>query len=173
MNPTLAIVGLDPGVTTGWARWDVQAARLTECRGYKIHEAMRALEADRPALVLFEDARQRRWFGKMDAEQRKYGAAVREGAGSVKRDCSIWADFLEDLGIPYIARPPLAGGTKWSALYFKAVTGWDERTNEHARDAAVLVAGLNAPMVQSLIRQHEQRAALPPSKPRRRARRAA
>jgi hypothetical protein len=88
-----------------------------------------------------EDARQRKWFGKMDAEQRKYGAAVREGAGSIKRDCQIWEEFLEFMGIKYELVAPKNNKTKLDQKLFSNYTGWKERTNEHARDAAMLVYG--------------------------------
>lgn len=145
------IVGIDPGAMTGIAAWNVEQLALTLVDSMSIHKAMKFVEAEVPALVLFEDARKRRWFGKMDAEQRKYGAAVREGAGSVKRDCSIWDDFLTDLQRPFVARHPTAGGTKWDAEKFRLLTKWPVRTNEHARDAALLVYGMNARMMESLI----------------------
>jgi hypothetical protein len=36
---------------------------------------------------------------------------------------------------------PKNNTTKISAEYFKAVTKWTARTNEHGRDAAMLVVG--------------------------------
>jgi hypothetical protein len=102
-------------------------------------------------IVIFEDARQRRWFGSRDRNQIKYGAGVREGVGSVKRDCLIWEEFLLDLGVPFIARSPKSGSTKKNARHFEVLTGWKARTNEHARDAALIVYGLNTPMVTGLV----------------------
>lgn len=138
-------IGIDPGVSTGYAAWDATERKLASVRTLKIHEAMESVMQLRAAGLLhsvtFEDARLRTWFGKMDREQAKYGAAVREGAGSVKRDCSIWADFLGAHGIPYRAIKPQVGATKWKADHFARVTGWTGRTSEHARDAALLVFG--------------------------------
>lgn len=138
-------IGIDPGVSTGYAAWDAAERKLAEVQTLKIHKAIAfVLELHYTGLlhsVTFEDARLRTWFGKMDREQAKYGAAVREGAGSVKRDCSIWADFLGDHGIAYKAIKPQAGATKWKADHFARVTGWTGRTSEHARDAALLVFG--------------------------------
>lgn len=85
--------------------------------------------------VVFEDARQRTWFGNGDTN------AKLQGAGSVKRDCSIWEDFCKDYGIPYWAKPPIKGATKVSAEYFKMVSHYTGRTSEHSRDAAMLVLG--------------------------------
>ena len=85
--------------------------------------------------VVFEDARQRTWFGKGDTN------AKAQGAGSIKRDCSIWEDFCKDYGIPFWAKRPVKGATKVSADYFKMVSHWEGRTSEHSRDAAMLVLG--------------------------------
>lgn len=151
----MILVGLDPGVITGYARADATTQTVIDVQSLKIHVAMRLIETARPDLVMFEDARKRKYgFQAMDAEQAKYGAAVREGAGSVKRDSKIWEDFLDDLGIPYLARKP--SRTKVGELYFKAATGYQGRTSSHGRDAGMIIAGLNVPMVKSLIQQHDQ-----------------
>lgn len=146
----MIIIGIDPGVITGFAVWDDVARELKDVASLKIHEAMHRVLELKPGLVVFEDARQRNWFGGRDDKQSKYGAGVREGAGSVKRDCSIWEDFLKDHNIRFIARAPAAKGTKWKADKFQALTGWKGRTSEHARDAAVLVFGMSAWQLQIL-----------------------
>jgi len=138
-------VGIDPGAQTGFAAWSVPLRKLSSCKTLKIHQAMDEVmqlhRAGQLHSVTFEDARLRTWFGKMDRQQAKYGAAVREGAGSIKRDCTIWAEFLGEHGIAYRAIKPATGNTKWSAEQFAQFTGWDGRTSEHARDAALLVFG--------------------------------
>ena len=63
------------------------------------------------------------------------------GAGSVKRDCQIWEDFLRAHGIKYEMVAPHQGATKWTADTFARITGYTGRTSNHGRDAAVLVFG--------------------------------
>lgn len=132
------MVGIDPGANTGYALWDFAQRKLLAVQSCKIHWAMdciKAMHRDGTLhLVVWEDARLRSWFGEK-------GREALQGAGSIKRDASIWADFLSDIGCPHLAIKPQAGATKWSADYFKRVTGWAARTNEHGRDAAVLVYG--------------------------------
>ena len=70
------------------------------------------------------------------------GPEVLQGVGSVKRDCSIWEEFLKHHGLEYRALRPQRGGTKWDAADFKRITGWAKRTSGHGRDAAVLVFGV-------------------------------
>lgn len=142
---TLLRIGLDPGVHTGYAVWNRELRALVMVTAFPIHKAMREVEGAHEVglvhSVVFEDARQRTWFGAADARQAARGAGVREGVGSVKRDCAIWEAFLTDLGVPFEMRKPAAGTTKWAASYFNRVAKWTEPTNQHGRDAAVLLLG--------------------------------
>lgn len=141
---TRYIIGIDPGAKTGLATIN-QAGALDRVETLAIDEALE-LVRELNALgqvdhVVFEDARLRTWFGGADKRQARSGAGIREGVGSVKRDCTIWSEFLGRHNIPFLAVKPAAGSTKWPAEQFVKVTGWTKRTSNHARDAAVLVLG--------------------------------
>lgn len=159
----MLLVGLDPGTTTGVATWSPPERRLLSVCSMKLHEAMRWVIEDAVILadplggilVLFEDARQRKYFGKMDAKQAKYGAAIREGAGAAKRDATIWDDFLTAKRIPFLALAPRK--TKRNAAEFRALTGWTEPTNEHSRDAGMIVAGITLPHAELLLERARRR----------------
>lgn len=133
-------IGIDPGTHTGVAVWDSREGKFLSLETLPIHIALTRVlaiaERNRDNVqVVFEDARQRTWFGKGDTN------AKLQGAGSVKRDCSIWEDFCEDYDIPFQAKPPVKGATKVSAEYFKMISHYTGRTSEHSRDAAMLVIG--------------------------------
>lgn len=137
----MLVVGIDPGLHTGLAVWDTSARQFLEIRCSGIVSAMdylSDLSRDRGiGLVVFEDARQRKWIPReRDLAQMK-GRAM--GAGSVKRDCSIWEEWCDARNIQYIATRPKNGMTKLTDAYFRGITGYDRRTNEHGRDAAMLV----------------------------------
>lgn len=138
-------IGIDTGVNTGFAVWDTQTQTFERIDCLKIHQAMKLVvntifaNPFMPVVVRFEDARQRRWIPDTHNIRREMGR--RQGAGSVKRDCQIWEDFLSDNGITYEMRAPRYNMTKMSAEAFKAVTKWPKRTNSHERDAAMLVFG--------------------------------
>lgn len=137
------MVGLDPGVNTGFAVWDRAKRRLTVVESLKLHEAMEHVRLMHVGgslhSVTFEDARKREWFGaRMSPEMER---AKLQGVGSVKRDCAIWEDYLRALGVPYVAQAPGVGLTKWNADTFVRITKWAGRTNSHGRDAALLVFG--------------------------------
>lgn len=134
------IAGIDPGVKTGLAIWDCGKQRFIEIRTCSIVDALDLLATKSFFVgqldeIWFEDARLRTWFGDADREKL-------QGAGSIKRDCAIWQEFCEFHKIPFRAIKPAPGNTKWSAEYFKKLSGWTRRTSQHARDAAALVLGV-------------------------------
>ncbi len=139
------IAGIDPGVKTGLALWDCEKKEFVSIQTCSIIEAMSVLRkwemmSEELSKIYFEDSRLRTWF-----EEPKNSEEARQklqGAGSIKRDCSIWQEFCEYYEIPFETVKPTAGNTKWPAEYFKKITGWAIQTSQHARDAAVLVFGM-------------------------------
>ena len=137
----MLVIGIDPGLHTGLAVWDTSSRQFLEIRCSGIVDAMDYLDHLRSergiGLVVFEDARQRTWIPReRDLAQMK-GRAM--GAGSVKRDCSIWEEWCKARQVQYIASRPKNGMTKLTDAYFRGITGYDRRTNNHGRDAAMLV----------------------------------
>lgn len=133
-------IGIDTGVHTGFAVWNSRTKEFEEVTSLPIHEALRRVFEEFASLtevnVHFEDARQRRWYDTHTAAKDR---ARLQGAGSIKRDCTIWEDALTDWGVPFEAVPPRRNMTKLSAEQFRRITGWQGKTNEHSRDAAMLV----------------------------------
>ena len=131
------IIGIDPGVKTGFASYNHIKKQL-QCQTVKIHKAFDLIKeciAKRGienVFVRVEDARLRKWFG--DSGEEKY-----KGAGSIMRDSKIWEDFLTDLGVDFELVAPKNNSTKLSAKFFGQLTGYTGRTSNHARDAAMLV----------------------------------
>ena len=139
----MIVVGIDPGVHTGVAVWDTSSRQLLDVRCSGIVEAMRyihELQQERGSgLIVFEDARQRKWIPREKDLAQFRGRAM--GAGSVKRDCSIWEEWCKVFAIDYVKTPPKNNITKLTDRMFSGITGYDRRTNEHGRDAAMLVFG--------------------------------
>lgn len=136
----MIFIGIDTGKHTGVAVWNSDERQFIDIKTMMLHQALQLVITmcqiwkRENVMVLFEDARQRKWFGA-DSN------AKMQGAGSVKRDASIWEEFCTDYGIPFRALPPAHGATKLKPDYFKALTGWRGKTSEHARDAAMIVFG--------------------------------
>jgi len=132
-------IGIDSGVNTGLALWDAIDKDYKEVDTMMIHQAMDFVRswvqyAPRMTFVRVEDARKRKWFGESGREQL-------QGAGSIKRDAKIWEDFLTDIGAQFEMVAPKNNQTKLTAAHFKTVSKWKKMTNEHSRDAAMLVLG--------------------------------
>ena len=140
-------IGIATGTNTGFAVWDNRKREFLAVSCLKIHQAMKEVERYKAQCeetgtklcVRVEDARKRDWFGEPMTREKE--RAKLQGVGSVKRDCSIWEDYLEDLGVDFQMVAPKNVATKMKADPFKGITKWPERTNEHGRDAAMLVFG--------------------------------
>lgn len=159
-------IGIDPGVTTGVAVWSALDFVLWKVESMNIIAAMNyvltwrklcAAEDGREMIVIVEDARKRKWsggFAEIDEKTAKHGAGAREGVGSVKRDCSIWEEFLRHHEIPFEMRYPRT--TKLDAAHFQLLTKWTEQTNKHSRDAAMIVFQLNKAMLSIKLKEYEE-----------------
>ena len=142
----MVYIGIDTGVNTGVAVWDAKQQSLILVKTMKIHQAMEIVRGwasmektgGDKIFVRVEDPRQRKWFQTMDREKERHKL---QNVGSVKRDASVWDDFLKDLGVSYEMVAPKNNVTKLSAVAFKSLTGWEHQTNEHNRDASMLVFG--------------------------------
>lgn len=134
------LIGIDPGVKTGLAVWVLGAKRFSNIVSKGIVESMLAVllfkneNGVENITVYIENPNLRKWYGR-NASQKQ------QGAGSIKRDYSIWLEFLQHHGIPYQEVAPKNVLTKMNAKTFASITGWPGKTNEHSRDAAMLVYG--------------------------------
>lgn len=127
-------IGIDPGVNTGIAVWDSRTKQFESIQTTQIAYALGTCEMYRKAypstIIIMEDARLRKWFGNSGREQL-------QGAGSIKRDCGIWEEVFPNI----VKVAPKNNRTKLDSETFKKLTGWQGRTSNHARDAAMLVFG--------------------------------
>lgn len=129
------VIGIDPGTKTGLAVWDNKRKGFQEITSGGIIMVMRylaRLPEKHLVKIRMEDARKRTWFGSK-------GKEALQGAGSIKRECSIWEEFFLCNGFEYELVAPKNNKTKLNAKLFSNMTGWKQRTNEHERDAAMLV----------------------------------
>lgn len=133
----MILIGIDPGTHTGYAVWDTHKRSLLRVETMVISRALQAVSEHQfdVCRVIVEDARLRKWLGTKARESL-------QGAGSIKRDCSIWQEALEDMDMAHVFRGPAKGLTKLDAERFRRLTGWQGRTSSHARDAAMLIWNL-------------------------------
>lgn len=138
------MIGIDVGKKTGFAL--SLGGKLSEVKSYGFWDAVTVVKSlfegykqdnQIDFKVYVEDPRLRTWFG---SDEKKVQAA-RMGVGSVKRDAELWEEFLQREQIPYELIAPKYNRTKLSHEQFIRLTGWTNRTNEHGRDAAMLIYG--------------------------------
>lgn len=142
------IIGIDPGTKTGLCIYYRPEKRICVLTSGTLLQCLFLLKGgawwDRinndQVFIRMEDARLRTWVPRQKTESRERGR--REGAGYVKAHCAIWEDWFKIVGIPYELVAPMNNKTKVDAEYFKKLTGYDKRTNEHERDAGMLVVGM-------------------------------
>jgi len=131
-------VAIDPGTTTGFSVYDIKNKKWVCCHQMMIHDAILSIisiVSKNESLnihIIVEDARNisGRYTNKM-------------GAGSIRRDCSIWEDFLNDIcksnknvHTSYV-RPTGNRFLKMEAEAWKKYAKWDKKAPaEHARDSA-------------------------------------
>jgi hypothetical protein len=128
-------IGIDPGTNTGIAT--IEDGEFKVIQTTSIHRALLLVymihKENIIEEVVIEDPRNIGWSGPN-------AAAKAQGAGSIKRDANIWESFLTDYKIPFrFVRPSKKSLTKKDSDWFKLQTGWQERTSNHARDAACLI----------------------------------
>ena len=154
-SPLLLAVGIDPGRETGIAVKNIRTGEYLSLGTFSTLDAGLEITRmiDTPGQELYftvEDARQRTHFG--DAERRLYGKVrsgratstdlsryngLQQGAGWVRTLASEWEEFFTKRDLPLrMVRPQ---NTKLDAPAFARLTGWNKRSSNHARDAAMLI----------------------------------
>jgi hypothetical protein len=131
-------IGIDPGVITGCAIWDNQKQKFNFIFSGSILDVMEKLEVH----VVFggnnfyiENPNLRKWYGKNSNLKQ-------QGAGSIKRDYSIWVEWFTRNHVKFTQLNPKNIKTKVNSKSFNQLTKWDGKTNEHSRDAAMMVFGM-------------------------------
>ncbi len=62
---------------------------------------------------------------------------VARAVGSIDRICGQVEEICVSRDIPLLSVSPLDKGSKVRAEAFREITGWEGKTNEHQRDAAM------------------------------------
>lgn len=139
-------IGIDPGTNTGVAMWDKKAQRLTFVGSMMAVEAeefvdsMVAKHFAEGVMVHVEDTRNLK-MPKGSVEER--GPNAMKNMGQVIRDMSRWEQYLQHKGHTFVMRPLTKSQLrKCTDEFFRRVTGWNQRTNEHGRDGAAYVYGI-------------------------------
>jgi hypothetical protein len=136
----MIIIGIDPGVVNGYSLYDTKEGKLCVVTSGKTWQIITWLkiqqELSSEIIVYIEDPTTWRPFkGSKDQSHRL------KAAGSVTARFRAILEYLEDNSINFVRVPIQGNAKKMSSDMFVKVTGWDGRTNEHGRDAALLIYG--------------------------------
>ena len=127
------VIGIDPGRHTGIATY--QDGKLIALDTISPLGLERAIEpADR---VVFEDSRLIS-FMFTTVKSRPAALKMARDVGQIDAWCSLIVSICERLGIPAHGISPKNKGAKLNAEQFAKATGWVGKSNEHARDAAMV-----------------------------------
>ncbi len=131
------ILGIDPGKATGLATFE--GGKLLALDTITPLELERTIRAARPDRVIYEDSRlqSRAWNAQSKAAKGAALATARD-LGTVDAWCYLIDCICEEQGIPAHGISPASKGQKRGAENFKAYTGWEGRSNQHERDAAMV-----------------------------------
>jgi hypothetical protein len=131
------ILGIDPGASTGVARFvDGDLVRLDTIGPHQIERTLRDVM---PGRVVFEDSRlqSHAWTAQAKAA-RGAALATARSLGQVDAWCRLITEVCAELGIPAHGISPAAKGPKRGAENFAIYTGWQASSNQHERDAAMV-----------------------------------
>jgi hypothetical protein len=132
------LIGIDPGVKNGFAIYDCDRKKLLHVCSLKTYEVFERIKAylfkGNHVTVYIEDPTTWKPF-KGSGNQ----AHRMKGAGSVTARFKAITEFLEDTHVLHFKVPIQGNAKKMDANMFKRITGYTELTNEHGRDAALLI----------------------------------
>lgn len=149
MEQTQIKIGIDPGVHTGIAIKEIKTNKyiLISTNLHKAFDMIKDYINNKSfeiTQIVIEDARLWKYHKNIDQNGQKSRSKL-QGAGSVKRDCKAWEQFIRDykLGkITVFVRPDKkrnAFASKDKIKYFEEITGYKGKSSEHSRVAALLV----------------------------------
>lgn len=138
------IIGVDPGVHTGIAVYDRESNRLDLLRTCTAERATETVSnlvdvytgfGGQPVLVKVENPSfNLPVFNQGERLNDRALLKKAQNVGMNKRDATILINQLAAAGVDVEGIRP--SRKKWSTDFFRSVTGWQGRTNQHERDAA-------------------------------------
>lgn len=130
------ILSIDPGTHTGVAIFE--NGQLTNLHTDTPFSVLERISVGGWHKVIFEDSTLQ---GHVFTAPQVKGAAklkIARNIGEVDGYCKAIKLACEAASLPFYQISPLAKGAKLDAVKFFALTGWENNSNQHQRDAATL-----------------------------------
>ena len=147
MNTAKLFIGIDPGKTTGMALWvpGDKLLRLHSGSFWEIYYDVLQYDKECTVIVVEDPNKNRPVFPRHGASKKEI-IKIAQNVGMNKRDAQLLIEGFRLEGYTVVQVKPR--GSKYSrgkmdAKQFSAMTGYKGSSNQHNRDAALLVYGLN------------------------------
>lgn len=141
------VIGVDPGVKTGFAVWDREQKKLTAIETVSFWELFLGIQRSLlyntlNTCFVIEIANYAPTFRERRGKAQSVGTADRmsRNVGGLSREADLLVEGFRQLGYEVIERRPIGKAKKAAddVEQFERLTGWTERTSQHARDAGRL-----------------------------------
>ena len=131
------VIGIDPGVNMGVAIYeDAKLVELITTEPIGLMDIIN-IYADEPLFIAFEDSRLQSHIW-IPSQSKGVAANIARKVGMVDAWCYMIERLCESYDIAYMRVSPKAKGEKLNAEDFKRITGWEGKSNQHERDAAMV-----------------------------------
>ena len=138
-------IGIDPGETTGIAVWNSSKKKFIEFKGLKFWDAIKYVTEhldDYDVKLIIENPNMNKAMHLSTIKGSKSEAMtlnIAQKVGMNKRDAKLWIDYCKFMQVSFHTVKPIR--RKLDSDMFNRLTGWKERSNQHSRDAGMLVFG--------------------------------
>lgn len=135
------VIGIDPGINCGIAIWNTKRKEfdfISSCHIWVLFDRINNHYEQHGSGLLIRIENPNTWVPFKSITQNN---SRLQGAGAVKQTYKHIIQYLDYHNIEYQNVRLQGSLKKLSSAKFKQITGWAEPTNEHGRDAAMLVYG--------------------------------
>ena len=131
----MIVMGIDPGQATGTALYRDGALRaLRTVAPVEIQALIREVVPD---MVVYEDSRLQSRVWTANKARAAASMKIARDVGRIDAWCELIEATCKPLQIACYGVSPKGKGAKLDAAQFRRATGWDGRSNQNERDAAM------------------------------------
>ncbi|HBA34855.1 MAG TPA: hypothetical protein DCZ12_12040 [Gammaproteobacteria bacterium] len=137
------VIGIDPDLSKSGVGI-VRDGKLVDMLALNFPLLLRMVSEclDSQPLIILEDVETDSTTYHRAKTNHRQHARIAQNVGQVKGVKRVLVECLEDMGATVVQVKPMRGGVKGRAKtdadFFNRITGWEGRTNEDKRDAAML-----------------------------------